>query len=290
MNKFPDVESVRAAVAAHIRGRVGGPDAEARRDAYLNSPGERWFAEGSPIQRVHLDTAMFIGGIRALLLQSLHPLAMAGVDQHSDFRKDPWGRLQRTAEFIAVTTLGPDDMATAMVNRVLAVHATVNGNADDGRAYSALDPHLLRWVHIAEADSFLRAYQTYGEGTLTPDEADEYVRQLGTVATKLGATDVPNTVSELDAQIEAFRPELYSTPAARAVSRYLVLTPPLPIAQRPVYGAIASAAVALLPKWSRLPLRLPYLPFTEKMLVKPGGLVITKALRWAVEPDQPTKK
>lgn len=290
MTEPRDIESVRAAISAHIRDRVAGPEAEAKRAAMFDAPGKRWFPEDAPIRRVHADTAMFIGGIRALLLQALHPLAMAGVDEHSDFRKDPWGRLQRTADFIAITTFAPEEMALSIIERVKAVHATVVGTAPDGRPYAASDPHLLRWVHVAEVDSFLQAYQTYGAGTLTPEEADSYVRDMASISERLGATGLPQTVAELEAQIEAFRPELYSTPAARSVSRYLVLNPPLPLKERPVYGAIASASVALLPKWSRMPLRLPYLPFTERMLVKPGGLIITKTLRWIVEPDRPDKR
>jgi len=287
---YSDIEFVRAALSARIRDRIGGPGIDEKREEYFNAPGERWFGPDAVIRRVHGDTSMFIGGLRALLLQSLHPLAMAGVDKHSDFRNDPWGRLQRTADFIAVTTFGPDEMATAMINRVKAVHATVVGTADDGRAYAASDPNLLRWVHVAEVDSFLRSFQTYGAGPLTPQEADQYVSEMGMISERLGATGLPQSVAELDAQIEAFRPELYSTPAARSVARYLVLTPPLPVAQRPIYGVIASASVALLPKWARMPLRLPYLPFTEKMLFKPGGVAITKALRWIVEPDQPGRE
>ena len=105
---------------------------------------------------------MFVGGIRALLLQSLHPLAMAGVTDHSGFEGDPWGRLQRTSYFLAVTTFGTAADADRMVAAVRSVHERVVGTAPDGRAYAASDPHLLRWVHVAEIDSFLAAHQRYG--------------------------------------------------------------------------------------------------------------------------------
>ncbi|MFM8777067.1 MAG: oxygenase MpaB family protein, partial [Actinomycetota bacterium] len=88
----------------------------------MDAPGERWFAEDRPIRLVHGDASMFIGGLRALLLQSLHPLAMAGVANYSDYRKDPWGRLQRTADFLAATSFGPADEAQKIVDRVKAVH------------------------------------------------------------------------------------------------------------------------------------------------------------------------
>ena len=117
---------------------------------------------------------MFIGGIRALLLQSLHPLAMAAVAQHSDYRGDPWGRLQRTSYFLAVTTFGQASDAREAIARVKAVHRHVTGTAPDGRPYAASDPHLLTWVHIAEADSFLRAHTRFGAEPL-----DQAGREIG---------------------------------------------------------------------------------------------------------------
>src|SRR5690349_10583099 len=105
---------------------------------------------------------MFVGGITALLLQSLHPLAMAAVAGHSGYRGDPWGRLQRTSYFLAVTTFGRAIDARDAITRVQAIHQRITGTAPDGRPYAASDPHLLTWVHIAEADSFLRAHVRFG--------------------------------------------------------------------------------------------------------------------------------
>src|SRR6056300_526022 len=109
--KQEPAEQVRAWLADQIRGRVVGPNAEARTEELFTAGGERWFDDDAPIRKVHLDASMFIGGIRALLLQSLHPLAMTGVAQHSDYRNDPWGRLQRTADFLTTTTFGPKEAA-----------------------------------------------------------------------------------------------------------------------------------------------------------------------------------
>src|SRR5213082_1970 len=114
--------------------RVAGPEG-AERHAQINAAGERWFSEGRPIRQVHGDAAMFVGGLRALLLQSLHPLAMAGVAGHSGFRGDPWGRLQRTSHFLAVTTFGTASEAEAMIGRIRSIHARVTGIASDGRPY-----------------------------------------------------------------------------------------------------------------------------------------------------------
>ena len=163
-------EQVRAWLADRIRGRIIGDDGPERTAALFDAPGERLFAEASPIRRVHADAAMFIGGIRALLLQSLHPLAMAGVADHSDYRADPWGRLQRTADFLATTTFGTVDMAEQSITMVRRIHEHVTGTAPDGRPYTANDPHLLAWVHVAEVDSFLAAHDRYGEQPLTPAE------------------------------------------------------------------------------------------------------------------------
>jgi uncharacterized protein (DUF2236 family) len=273
---------VRRSIGAAIFSRVAGPDGPAVRQRLRRPNGERWFEPGSPITRVHGDASMFIGGLSALLLQSLHPLAMAGVEQHSGYRGDPWGRLSRTSHFLAVTTHGSAEDARHEVDVVRAVHRRVTGTAPDGRPYAASDPHLLSWVHLAEVDSFLRAHQRYGAEPLTRAECDEYVAQSGRVARALGAIDVPGSVAEVRAQLCAYRPELAGTPAARATARYLVANPPLPLALRPAYLPIAGAAVALLPCWARWPLRLPWLPVTEATAVRAAGEVVTRTIRWAL--------
>src|SRR6516162_11296433 len=149
-------DRIRGRIGAAIIERIAGPRAASRRHPADPSPGEGWFGEDRPIRQVHSDSAMFIGAIRALLLQSLHPLAMAAVAEHSDYRGDPWGRLQRTSHFIGVTTFGRTQDAKRAIARVRAIHQRVTGTAPDGRPYAASDPHLLAWVHVAEADSFLR--------------------------------------------------------------------------------------------------------------------------------------
>jgi uncharacterized protein (DUF2236 family) len=279
-------ETVRQWVAGQVRSRVIGPDDAATRrgEELFGASGPRWFPEDAVIRRVHADPSMFIGGLRALLLQSLHPLAMAGVAEHSDYRHDPWGRLQRTADFLAATTYGPAPVAERAVATVRRVHERVVGVADDGRPYSANDPHLLRWVHLAEVDSFLAAHDRYGAARLTSDERDAYVRDMAVIARALGVPAPPTTVRRLADQLRGYRHELRSSRAARDAARYLVLSPPLPLAARPAYGLIAGAAVALLPRSARLPLRLPYLPVAEAVAVRPAGELVTRTLRWALSP------
>ncbi len=225
---------------------------------------------------------MFIGGMRALLFQSLHPLAMAGVAEHSDFRNDPWGRLQRTADFLAATTFGPASEAQKAVDIVHRVHKRVVGTAPDGRPYAANDPHLLHWVHIAELDSFLSAHDRYGVDPLVGAERDQYVAESAVIARALGVVDPPETESELRDHLRTFRPELGGSRAARDAARYLLIQPPLPAAGRVPYGLICTAAVSLMPAWTRWPLRLPWLPVTEATAGRAVGDVITRALRWAL--------
>jgi len=279
------LEPVRSWLAEQIRSRVIGDDPQPAMAAVMTAPGPRWFAEDRVIRRVHSDASMFVGGLRALLLQSLHPLAMAGVAEHSDYRSDPWGRLQRTADFLAATTFGPADLAEASVARVRHVHRRVKGTAPDGRAYSAGDPHLLRWVHICEVDSFLAAYRRYGAAPLSDADADEYVSDMARVASALGVNHPPQTVAQLRHEFRDFREELQGTKAARDAARFLLIEPPMPLAARPAYALLASAAVALLPMSARWPLRLPYLPVSEAMLARPAGAAVTKLIRWSLAPS-----
>lgn len=275
---------LRSWLRGEIFQRVAGPQGPQRHEQ-INADGDRWFADGRPIRRVHADAAMFVGGLRALLLQSLHPLAMAGVAQHSDYRNDPWGRLQRTSFFLAATTFGPASEAERAVARVRGVHRHVRGTAPDGRDYSADDPHLLRWVHLAEIDSFLAAYQRYGTGgQLDQDERDLYVADTAVIATKLGVEDAPRSERELRQQLAAYRPELAGTPAAREAARFLLFPRPMPVAARLPYTALAGAAVGLLPVWARWPLRLPYLPATEATVGRLAGRGIVAGIGWALAP------
>ena len=280
------LDGVRRQLGERLFARVAGPEGPRRRDRIHNTPGPRWFPEGSAIRQVHGDASMFVGGIRALLLQSLHPLAMAGVTAHSGFKGDPWGRLQRTSHFLAVTTFGRAEDAEAMVRAIRRVHETVVGIAPDGRPYAASDPHLLRWVHVAEIDSFLRAHQKYGARPLDAAGRDRYVVETARVAEALGVVGPPRTEAELDAQLAAFRPELEGTPAARETARFLLLSPPLPLLARPPYTALSAAAVSLMPRWARRKLVLPYLPLTERVVVRAAGEAVTRTIRWAMTPPE----
>jgi uncharacterized protein (DUF2236 family) len=275
-------EEVRTRIGGVLFSRVAGPDGPEARDRIHLTPGPRWFGEGSAIRRVHGDASMFVGGLRALLLQSLHPQAMAAVAAHSGYRGDPWGRLARTSTFLATTTFGTADDAAQAVAVVRAVHERVRGVTADGLPYAASDPHLVRWVHVAETHSFLAAHQRYGAHPLDDVGCDEYVAQTAVVGRALGAEDVPTTLPELRAQLRDYRPELRGTTEARQAARFLLVSPPLPWVARPPYSVLAAAAVAMMPRWTRRPLRLPYLPLAEDTVVRAGGHAITGTIRWAL--------
>jgi len=274
--------AVRESLGASLFTMVAGPDGPAQRTRIHDAPGPRWFGEDRPVRTVHADAAMFVGGLRALLLQSLHPLAMAGVAEHSNYRGDPWGRLQRTSTFLAVTTFGTAADAQRAVDRVRGIHRRVHGVAADGRAYTATDPHLLQWVHVAEIDSFLLAHRLYGAAPLDRDGRDGYVADMARVAAQLGVVDPPRTERELAERIKSYRPELRSTAAARDAARYLLLTPPLPMVARAPYAVLAATSVAMLPPWARTPLLLPYFPPLERTVVRAAGRALVSGIRWAM--------
>jgi uncharacterized protein (DUF2236 family) len=270
LSSVPLVREVRARLAAEVFQRVAGDDGAARARRIHFAEGPRWFAEDRPIRQVHGDASMFVGGLRALLLQSLHPLAMAGVVGHSGYRGDPWGRLARTSHFLAVTSFGSAADAERMVGRIRGIHEQVTGIASDGRPYAASDPHLLKWVHLAEVDSF--------------------VANMARVGGALGVPDPPTTVADLRRALDGYRPELAGTPEARDAARFLLIQPPLPLAVRPAYGVLGAAAVGLLPRWARWPLRLPYLPIAEATVVRVAGDTVVRTIRWAMSGPPPSQQ
>lgn len=268
--------------------RVAGPTGPRNRARIHGTPGPRWFGPDSPIRAVHGDASMFIGGLRALLLQSLHPRAMAAVAAHSGYRGDPWGRLQRTSTFLAVTTFGTADDAQRAVDHVRGVHERVRGVTASGETYHAADPHLLAWVHVAEVDSFLTAHQRYGAHPLDADGYDAYIADTARVAAALGVIDPPRTCAELADRLAAYRQELCATREAREAMRFLLLHPPLPWIARAPYAVLAANAVSTLPRWAREPLGLPSLPLVEETLVRISGRALTRVIRRAMASAPPT--
>lgn len=279
---MPVMGVLRRRIGAAVIERVAGPQNRAPDERPRIAEADRWFSADRPIRQVHNDCAMFVGGIAALLLQSLHPLAMAAVADHSGYRADPWGRLQRTSHFVAATTFGREEDAMAAVAKVRSIHTHVVGTAPDGRPYAASDPRLLTWVHVAEVYAFLRAYEAYGERSLGQAARDGYVADMALIAAELGVPDPPLTEAEVLAVIDCYRPELAGTPQAWDAARFLLHEPPLPLVLRPVYAGLAVAAVAQLPHWARRELRLPALPLADAAIARPAGHLVVNAIRWGI--------
>ncbi|MCU0283765.1 MAG: DUF2236 domain-containing protein [Candidatus Nanopelagicales bacterium] len=247
---MPGPSTLLRPLAAPVRevlsGRSDGQSDIAR--AIARPPGAPgWFAPGDAVWTVHGSVATFVGGIRSLYLQALHPLALAGVEQHSTYRQDPFGRLQRTGAFIAATTYGSAELAQATVDAITRMHQRVQGTAADGRPYSAQDPTLLEWVHLALVDSMLTAYVHLGRDGAVDGNA--YVADMAVVGRAMGVPAPPTTTAELAARFAAFRPELRVDPLVRATHGFIT-DAPLPLALRPGYRVLARAAWATLPPWA----------------------------------------
>lgn len=218
--------------------------------------------------RVHADPLMGLGGLRALHLQALHPLAMAGVAQHSDFRADPWGRLFRTVDYVTATTFGTTATAQRHGARVRGLHRGLSGIEPESRqAYRVDDPELLRWVHCCLIDSFLSTFRRSG-GRLREADADRYVLEQRRNARLVGLRDddVPGSTRELSTYFDDVRPQLRATEEARRAARF-VLWPPMPssklVPAKPLWAGVSGLGFALLPRWARRAYGSPALPTTD---------------------------
>lgn len=218
------------------------------------------FGPDSVAWRIHADPVMLVGGLRALLVQALEPRAMAAVDQHSAFREDPWGRLERTTNFVLATTYGDTSDAEAAAARVRAVHTRIRGvDGVTGESYSAVDPDLLLWIHAIEVESFLLAYRTYA-GRVSTIDADRYVAEMAQVAelVELPAGRAPRSERELTDYLRSVR-GLRATRAAFEGLR-VILFPPMDLMYRPLWAIPTTAAVAILPGYARRLYRIPWFP------------------------------
>jgi len=257
-----------------------------------DSPDPGLYGPDSVTWRVHADPSMALAGLRALLLQAVHPLAMSGVAQHSDFREDPWGRLFRTAEYVGVTTYGTTEQARRAGAKVRGIHRRLAGiEPERGMTYRVDDPELLRWVHCVEVESFLSTALRCGLRVSRADQDRYYAEQTGGAElVGLRAADVPGSVTEMADYFRDIQPQLRVTSAARDAVRF-VLWPPMPskvsygTPARPAWVALAAAAGAMLPRWARRLYRLPGLPTTDLaasaagLAFRSGLLVVPDAVR-----------
>jgi uncharacterized protein (DUF2236 family) len=235
---------------------------------------------------VHADFSTLVGGVRALLMQALHPGSLTGVKQHSRYKQDPLGRLSGTIRWLTVTTFGSQAAVAGEAARVNRMHERVVGSyttASSGeRGYRASDKDLLLWVHVAFMDSFLRSHQNYSLKPI-PGGADNYVSQWALSVEPLGLSDVPRSDDELKALLDRFLPELIVTDDTREVIAWL-RRPPLPLAARPFYWLFFQAALASLPANYRELLGLRSLPLR---VTKPITTTILRIMRFAIGPDSP---
>lgn len=280
------LEDLRTQFGRGIRRLLSGSvDAPERSASFDDDPG--LFGPESATWEVHGDASMIIGGVRALLLQTLHPPTMAGVADHSNYESDPLGRLHRTAGFVGTTTFAPTAEAEQAIRIVRRVHTRVRGTTPDGAPYDATDPHLLQWVHCTEIDSFLRARMRYGASPLSAGAPDRYVDEMALVAEKLGVIDPPRSRAELRELLESYRPELGVGRQARDTVRFLAW-PPLPRATRATYALVFAAATSMLPGFARRMLWLPVAPFAEPLAIRPAATVLMRTLGWALSDGHDT--
>ncbi len=236
------------------------------------------FGPGSVTWRVHADPVFPIAGVRALILQALHPLTMAAVAQQRGFEEDFWGRLDRTGQYVSTLTYAPETQARRTAAKVRGIHRRLVGtNPATGETFRLDRPDLLLWVHCCEVDSFLSTARRAG-APITRDDADEYLREQVLAATLVGipAEIVPSSVTAMEHYFSDVRSELELTDdATRGVK--VLISPPMPkkvrllTPARPAWAGLAGMAFALMPGWARKLYRMPGLPTTD--------LAATAALR-----------
>jgi uncharacterized protein (DUF2236 family) len=248
------------------------------------------FGPGSAPWAVHGSLTTLVGGIRALLLQALHPGALAGVRNHSRYQDDPLGRLAGTTRWLVTLTFGDTAAVERESMRVRTMHDKVRGtyaSAEDpngASSYSADDPHLLRWVHLAFTDSFLTTHQVWG-GPI-PGGPDAYVGEWAKAAVPLGLADPPRSAAELASQLRSFDDELQGGPDAREVVRF-VMNPPLPIGARPAYAVLAAGAVSTMDPHHRELLGLPNVPARPARI---ATRTLLAGMRWTIGDTSPSEQ
>jgi uncharacterized protein (DUF2236 family) len=282
MASTPPTEQLRRAIAGGVIGFFN--DAAQGQTPIIPSDNALCVRNGVA-WRVHADVAgMMVGGAAALLWQMLHPKALAGVWDHSDFRKNMHGRLRNTARFIAVTTYGDRQEADAAIARVRRIHDHVNGTLPDGTPYDANDPRLLAFVHVAGSAMFLAGYRRFVEPAMSQADRDTYWREVAIIGEKLGAAPVPVTEAEADALAREFNLELRPDERSRTVRDIILNAPPERLRLFPLQKLLMRAAVDLLPSQVR---RLHGL--RSSGIAQPGVAAATfglaSTLRWALKPS-----
>jgi uncharacterized protein (DUF2236 family) len=281
-SRIPGAEPLRRRLELAVIGLTSGGGAP--RINFLEPAGDPGlFGPDSVCWRVHADfTIMMVGGVCALLLQALHPLALAGVWDHSNFREDILGRLRRTSAFVGGTTFASRGDAEALIQRVRGIHRHVTGTAPDGRPYAADDPALLTWVHVAEMSSFLRSYQRYAPHKLSLDEEDRYYAETAQLAEKLGADSVPKSSAAIEQYLQRMRPQLAYTERSREVRQVLHHAPAPNPAIKPFSRLFMQAGEDLLPDWAQQMMGIRTGVMLRQAVVRSGVRAMAPTFRWAL--------
>ncbi|KJK08637.1 MULTISPECIES: oxygenase MpaB family protein [Pseudomonas] len=274
------METIRRRIETQVMSLTGLSLGQLDLETPKGDPG--LFGPQSISWRVHGDfPSMLVGGISALLLQLLHPLALAGVWDHSNFRQDLLGRLRRTSQFISGTTFGSTRDANWLIEKVRTIHLQVVGNAADGRPYAASDPDLLTWVHVAEVSSFLAAHLRYRDPNLSLAEQDAYYAEIALIAERLGARNVPRSRQQIADYLQAMRPQLHCDQRSHEVVQVLLDAPAPSRLAQPVGSLMLRAGIDLLPDWASDLLELQQSPL-QRRLIRLGIHSTAPVLRWAM--------
>lgn len=241
------------------------------------------FGPESVIWQVHGDfTSMMCGGISALLLQMMHPSALAGVWDHSNFRQDMMGRLRRTSQFIAVTTFGNRADAQTLIARVKRIHLQVSGVDAYGQPYAASDPHLLTWVHVAETSRFLASHLRYKNPRLSGADQDRYYREAAQIAEALGAEGVPKSREAVADYFHQMRGELKVDDRTREVTRLLMNAPAPSWQAKPVIKVMMKAGISLMPEWAQQQSGYRFSTL-ERLALDRQIQLLAAGLRWSIQ-------
>ena len=283
------VDGARDIVAGGFRRIVSGDPSGAPDWVQQHREGtdEGYFGPGSAPWAVHGALPTNVGGIRALLMQALHPAALAGVMQHSRYESDALGRLAGTTQWLTVVTFGDRAAADRECARVRGMHRRVVGTYDtaNGAApYAASDPDLLRWVHIAFTDSFLATHRVWG-GQI-PGGEDAYVREWAKAGELVGVVDPPRSVSDLEEQIAGYGDVLRGDAPARQTVDF-IRNVPVPLGGKPAYGLLYAGAVSTLPAGQRELLGLPPIPLA---VTRPMVGALLGGLGLALGPSSPSQQ
>ncbi|MCF8528863.1 MAG: DUF2236 domain-containing protein [Aquiluna sp.] len=235
---------------------------------------------------VHADFATLVGGVRALLMQALHPGSLTGVAQHSRYEQDPLGRLSGTIRWLTVTTFGSITAVAQEAKRVNRMHTRVSGVYETSKGeqlpYRAADPDLLLWVHVAFMDSFLRSHQNYSKKPI-PGGADSYVKLWSKSVAPLGLDEAPMSEAELLHTLEKFESDITVTKTTQEVIRW-IKNAPLPALAKPVYALLFHSALASLPKSYQERIGLRSYPL---WILRPVTTNLLRFMRLAIGPESP---